>query len=133
MADGRTAWSPYFSGDWDEALGLLDELIAIFVDDPFWMEGPCRWLRGRMRLARGDLRGAQEDAERGLELARVTKDPQVLWPALAGAARVFLPTDPAARRCSASTSFSRSGSEAIVGVSGSDSEWTIDLAAVLVP
>jgi tetratricopeptide (TPR) repeat protein len=90
---GELAWPSYYAGDWDDAARRLDELMAEFVEHPFWMEMPCRVLRGRMRLARGDTRGAHEDAERSLELARVAKDPQVLWPALAFAARAFFPTD----------------------------------------
>jgi hypothetical protein len=58
------------------------------------MEPACRLVRGRMRLARGDVNGAQDDAERALDLARVAKDPQILWPALAFAARAFSATNP---------------------------------------
>ncbi len=84
---GEVAYKPYYAGEWDEAFRQLDELIHEFEEHPFWMETPCRFLRGRMRLARGDTAGAIEDAERALELAREAKDPQVLWPALAFAAR----------------------------------------------
>ena len=88
-------WEPYFDGRWEDAARRLDELIAEFVKDPFWMESPCRWMRGKMRLAHGDMEGAQEDAERAVELGRVAKDPQMLWPSLAFAARAFSRTDPA--------------------------------------
>ena len=91
--EGESAWEPYYAGRWDDADRQLDELIAEFAKNPFWMETPCRWLRGRMRLARGDVKGAQEDAERALELARVAKDPQLLWPSLAFAARVSSTAD----------------------------------------
>ena len=90
---GEHAWPPYNAGRWDDAARLLNELISEFLEHPFWMEIPCRVLRGRMRLAQADTRGAHDDAERALELARVAKDPQVLWPTLAFAARAFLPTD----------------------------------------
>ena len=126
----ETAWFSYFSGDWDEAHELLDELISIFVEDPFWMEGPCRWLRGRIRLARDDLKGAQEDATRSLELARSIKDPQVLFPALAFEARVFLGTDQD-RVDSLGTELLEEWQSHDLEVSGSDSEWPIDLVVAL--
>jgi tetratricopeptide (TPR) repeat protein len=91
---GEAAWEPYYTGNWDEALEMLDALIAEFGEHPFWMESPCRVLRGRIRLGRGDTAGAREDGERALELARAAKDPQVLWPALAFYARALLDSDP---------------------------------------
>ena len=86
-------WLLYNNGRWDEALQNLDELIDEFEATEFWMEAPCRWLRGRMRLARKDLEGALVDADRGLERARTAKDPQLVWPALTLAARVYASTD----------------------------------------
>src|SRR5262249_26364500 len=91
---GEGAYPHYYSGNWDESLLLVDELIDEFSQHPFWMETPCRVLRGHIRLARGDEQGAREDAERALELSRTAKDPQVAWPALAFAARVAAPADP---------------------------------------
>jgi hypothetical protein len=126
----ETAWFSYFGGDWDEAHGLLDELISIFVDDPFWMEGPCRWLRGRIRLARDDLQGAHEDATRGLELGRSIKDPQALFPALAFAARAFLGTD-RNRVGSLVSELLEEWQSHDLEFSGSDSEWPIDLVVAL--
>ena len=96
--EAEELWSLYWGGRWDEALEGLDEVIGEFEEIQFWMEPPCRWLRGRMRLARGDLSGAEADAERGVERARVGKDPQVLWPALAFAARIVAPRDRARAR-----------------------------------
>ena len=90
----EAAFPEYYSGNWDESVRLLDELIHEFEEHPFWVEAPCRVLRGQIRLARGDETGAREDAERGLELARAGKDPQVVWPAVAFAARVAASSDP---------------------------------------
>jgi tetratricopeptide (TPR) repeat protein len=90
----EAARSLYFRGEWDAADREYDELIEMFKSESYWMEPPCRLVRGRMRLARGDATGAREDAERALDLARTAKDPQVLWPALAIAARAFSATDP---------------------------------------
>jgi class 3 adenylate cyclase/tetratricopeptide (TPR) repeat protein len=123
-------WEPYFDGRWDEALRGVDETIADFVETQFWMETPCRWLRGRMRLARGDTNGAQEDASRAIELARLAKDPQVLWPALAFGARACCATD--RRRANALVDEILSdwkGQQLMI--SGSDSEWISDLIDVL--
>jgi tetratricopeptide (TPR) repeat protein len=126
------AWQPYFEGRWDDALRRLDELIADFEADPFWMETPCRWLRGRMRLARGDPEGSLADAERAIELARIAKDPQVLWPALAFGARTVLPVD--ARRADSLVTevFSEWHAKDLTSA-GSESEWLTDLAVVLAP
>ena len=126
---GELAWPPYRDGHWDDAARRLDELIGEFVEHPFWMEMPCRVLRGRMRLARGDTRGACEDAERALELARVAKDPQVLWPALAFAARAFFPTD--RQRADDYVAEALSEWEALGCPPNSESEWTPDIAVVI--
>ncbi len=126
---GQTARFPYYSGDWDEALGQLDELIAEFLTHPFWMESPCRVLRGRIRLARGDTGGAQEDSDRALELARAATDPQVLWPALTLSARVLVPSD--AKGADALLEEVLAGWEARGSNYGIESEWSPDAAIVL--
>jgi class 3 adenylate cyclase/tetratricopeptide (TPR) repeat protein len=86
-------WQPYWEGRWDEASRGLDDLIAEFEAISFWMEAPSRWLRARIRLARGDMKGAVEDIERGIERARLAKDPQLLWPALSLGARIYAYSD----------------------------------------
>jgi class 3 adenylate cyclase/tetratricopeptide (TPR) repeat protein len=126
------AWQPYFEGRWDDAALMVDELIADFEAETFWMETPCRWLRGRMRLACGDQEGALADAERAIELGRLAKDPQVLWPALAFGARAVLAVD--ARRADrlAAEVFSEWHAKEL-GSSGSESEWLADFAVVVAP
>jgi tetratricopeptide (TPR) repeat protein len=85
----RTA-EHYWSGRWDDALSVVDSLVAHSGNEPnHFMECECRVWRGRIRLARGEIQAALEDAERGLALARETGDPQNLDPALAFAARVL--------------------------------------------
>jgi class 3 adenylate cyclase/tetratricopeptide (TPR) repeat protein len=123
------AWEPYYRGRWEEAARQLEELIAGFTANPYWMESPCRWLRGRMRLAFGDRRGAREDAERALELARLAKDPQILWPALAFAARASFEGDP--KRADALVSELLSDWKAQGWPSSSESDWLPDVASVL--
>jgi tetratricopeptide (TPR) repeat protein len=118
----------YFDGRWDDAIGRVDELIADFVEHPFWMEPASRRLRGRMRLARGDSTGAEADAERALELARVAKDPQTLWPALAFGARVFVVADRRRAGDLAAELLPHGAAQRLVG--GSESEWLADLAVV---
>jgi class 3 adenylate cyclase/tetratricopeptide (TPR) repeat protein len=92
--NGEAVFPHYYSGAWDEALGMLEELLGVFAEHPFWMEAPCRILRGKIRLIRGDEAGGREDAERALELSQSAKDPQVLWPSLAFAGRAFASSDP---------------------------------------
>jgi tetratricopeptide (TPR) repeat protein len=125
-------WESYFNGRWDEAVEQLNEFITQFVETRFWMEAPCRWLRGRIRLARGDEEGAREDVERALELARAAKDPQIMWSALAAGARTFCGTDPARADRLASELLSASKQQNL-GISGSDSEWLVDLSVVIEP
>jgi tetratricopeptide (TPR) repeat protein len=120
----------YFDGRWGDALQQLDEFIADFAERPFWMETPCRWLRGRMRLARGDTGGARADVERAIKLARVGKDPQIVWPALAFGARAFLADD--RRRADDLAAEVLSDWRAHdFGISGSDADWLTDLVVVL--
>ena len=126
----ETLWELYFDGRWDDALRGLDETVADCMATQFWMETPCRWLRGRIRLARGDVDGAQADALRALELGRVAKDPQVLWPALAFGARAFADTDRSRANDLAAEILAEWRARELM-VSGSDCEWTNDLIAVL--
>jgi class 3 adenylate cyclase/tetratricopeptide (TPR) repeat protein len=125
-------WQPYFVGRWDEAMRRVDEHIADFAADPFWMETPCRWLRGRMLLARGDHQGALVDAERAVELAREAKDPQVLWPALSFAARTVFPIDPQRADGLVTEVFSDWYAKELTS-SGSESEWLADFTVVIAP
>jgi tetratricopeptide (TPR) repeat protein len=126
---GESAYPAYFSGAWDEALRILDELIEVFAEHPFWMEMPCRILRGKIRLARGDEAGAREDAERAVELSEAAKDPQVLWPSQAFAARAFASSDP--DRAGALLTELLAEWAAYEWQRGSESMWIPDAAAAL--
>ncbi|HYY77599.1 MAG TPA: BTAD domain-containing putative transcriptional regulator, partial [Actinomycetes bacterium] len=86
----RTAEN-YWTGRWDEAVRLADQVVAQSAGGArHLLECECRWWRGRIRLARGELEVALEDADRALDLARESGDPQHLDPALAFAGRALL-------------------------------------------
>jgi tetratricopeptide (TPR) repeat protein len=78
----------YWLGRWEEALAGADSFISEFEDGSrHYQEIYCRVLRGRILLARDRADAALDDALKGLEFARVVKDPQALYPALAFTAR----------------------------------------------
>ncbi|MGH3094100.1 MAG: AAA family ATPase [Gaiellaceae bacterium] len=80
----------YWTGRWDEGLELAEEMLSeAEAGSTSYMDSMCRLVRGRIGLARAD-RGALDDAAKALEVARVVRDPQVLYPALAFRARAEL-------------------------------------------
>jgi class 3 adenylate cyclase len=78
----------YWTGRWEEAVAVVDGLLA--EAERHYLEWECRLWRGRVRLARGRLREAQEDAEAALALAREAGDRQDLDPTRTFLARVLL-------------------------------------------
>ena len=81
----------YWNDAWDEALELAAELLAETERGaPHVGAFDAHLVRGWIRLARGEVDGAADDAERALELGRSFGGPQLLYPALAFAARVRL-------------------------------------------
>jgi predicted ATPase/class 3 adenylate cyclase len=80
----------YWTGAWDEALRLGDEMLSESeASAPGYMDVQVRQVKSRIGLARG-YPGAVEEASETLELARAMGDPQVLYPALAFSARSLL-------------------------------------------
>lgn len=78
------------SGNWSESLRRADEHLAeIVAGAPSYAEAGVRRHRAKARLARGDVSGALDELARMLEVARQARDPQVLIPALATAARIY--------------------------------------------
>jgi tetratricopeptide (TPR) repeat protein len=73
----------YWTGRWDQAVAVVDALVASPAGEGNYLEWECRVWRGRIRLARGDLTGALDDSAAALELARRTADPMALNPACA--------------------------------------------------
>jgi len=78
----------YWTGRWEEAVGIVDDLLA--EAEPHYLEWECRLWRGRIRLTRGRLQEAQKDAEAALALAREAGDRQDLDPTRTFLARVLL-------------------------------------------
>ena len=126
---GDQYWDLYFQGRWDEVVETLDVFISEVAGPGFWIETPARFLRGRVRLARDDVRGAQEDASRALERAEAAKDPQVMRPALAFAARAFMASDRDRAEGLSSELLSEWQAHGL-GIAG-DFTWLSDLAVVL--
>jgi class 3 adenylate cyclase len=89
--EAERAFHSYLRGRWGEALEEADRFIeAAEAGSPHYMDSVCRFVRGAISLARGDTESALLDARRATELARVIKDPQSLYPAIAFQARVEL-------------------------------------------
>jgi class 3 adenylate cyclase len=78
----------YWAGRWEEAVGIVDELLA--GAERHYLEWECRLWRGRIRLARGRLQEAQQDAEAAVALATEAGDQQDLDPTRTFRARVLL-------------------------------------------
>ena len=80
----------FVAGDWDDALATVDALIAeIESGNPHYLESNVRATRAWIRHARGDTAGAIADAERGVGVARESKDPQAIVPALGNVADLY--------------------------------------------
>lgn len=75
----------YWEGRWDESAALIEESLSELGPE----HALSRWsfeMRGRIRLARGEVAAALDDAKKSLELGRVARDPQTLYPAFSFAA-----------------------------------------------
>ncbi len=80
-------------GHWPEAERLADEFFAKTERAvPHYNEPFCRYVRATIRLARGDAPGALDESVRSLELARRSRDPQILAPSIATRARILAAT-----------------------------------------
>jgi tetratricopeptide (TPR) repeat protein len=86
--DAERLYSLYWTRRWDEALELVDELLEqIGEGAPHVAAFDAHLVRGWILLERGDLVGATGEADAALELGRSFEGPQLLYPALAFAAR----------------------------------------------
>ena len=86
----EVAFELMLTGRWDESLAILDPEIARMESAPHYLETQNRWSRARIRQGRGDVDGAFADIDRAVELGRRAKDPQALFPCLAGRARLLV-------------------------------------------
>jgi class 3 adenylate cyclase/tetratricopeptide (TPR) repeat protein len=77
-----------YTGDWDEAKRITDDLIRGFEVSPFWIQPQTRSIRARMLLAIGAVSDAVVDAERAADLVRGTNVFQSLCGPFAFRARV---------------------------------------------
>jgi class 3 adenylate cyclase/tetratricopeptide (TPR) repeat protein len=85
--DAERTLECYWTGRWDEAEELADELLSQSEQDsPNYMDSQCLLVKARIGLARGDTR-ALDHAGRALAEARLVRDPQAVYPALAVDAR----------------------------------------------
>jgi tetratricopeptide (TPR) repeat protein len=118
----------YYTARWSEAVELADRLIVESEESVHWMEPVLRRIRAQMRMGRGDLRGALEDVEKAVEFVRVAKDPQLVYPVLACASRVYCA---ARRHQEAGTLLDELLVPRGEGRGYVDSEWTADAAVAL--
>jgi class 3 adenylate cyclase/tetratricopeptide (TPR) repeat protein len=80
----------YCLGRWDESLAHANAfLIEVEAGSPHYLAGNCYVVRAQIRLGRDDVGGALADAEKALELARLAKDPQSLYPTMGACAYIL--------------------------------------------
>jgi len=90
---GERVVARYWMGRWDEAVKFADAILAEAEGgSPSYMDVQAREVKARIALARGEV-DAYQEAYRTLERARSIGDPQVLYPALAFAARAARATE----------------------------------------
>ena len=76
------ALDEYLLGRWDEALERAERFLAELGDDVHYMQTGCLLVRSAVSMARGATDAALADAARIVELDRVIRDPQNLFPGL---------------------------------------------------
>jgi tetratricopeptide (TPR) repeat protein len=82
---GELAADAWFLGDWELLVQTADEYEAdAAAGAPHYLLGMLLTMRGFYRLARVELDAGVADSERALGLARKTRDPQTVAPALGG-------------------------------------------------
>jgi tetratricopeptide (TPR) repeat protein len=78
-------------GRWDDALAAVDEFVAdAEASSSGFTSCICYEVRAQIRVGRDDITGALADAERALELARLTTQPEFRYPTMAACAHVFI-------------------------------------------
>jgi class 3 adenylate cyclase/tetratricopeptide (TPR) repeat protein len=88
--DAERMYQCYWSGQWDELVGLADGLIAgIEAESTTAIEMDARLLRSRVNVARDQHPAALGDSARAVDLGRRAAYPEMLVPALALHARIL--------------------------------------------
>jgi class 3 adenylate cyclase/tetratricopeptide (TPR) repeat protein len=86
---GVRAQDAFDRGHWHQALLLAEELLAeIEAGSPHVFARDMYLVRAQIRIGRDDALGALADAERALELARLLKNPEEVFPTLALCAHI---------------------------------------------
>ena len=127
---GERLLEDYWRGRWDAAFeGAEQLLVEAQGDTSDYAATVSHLVRGWIRLARADLGGALQDADAGLDHARVAKEPQVLYPSLAFRARALVA---AGHEPEADTDVSELlAMLAQQGVLPTTPDWSGDLAVIL--
>jgi class 3 adenylate cyclase/tetratricopeptide (TPR) repeat protein len=87
---GNRAEKLFVLGRWSEAMATASAfLMEVEAGLPHHTACGNYATRAQIRLGRGDVPGALADAEQSLELARLVKDPQALYPAVSTYAHVL--------------------------------------------
>jgi class 3 adenylate cyclase len=87
--DGFQVFILFEQGRWAESLAAADAFIPSCEESPNLQEAVVREVRGTIRLARGEAAGATSDLERGVEVARRSRIPHVLFALLVSRAFVL--------------------------------------------
>ncbi|TMJ94639.1 MAG: hypothetical protein E6G67_08980 [Actinobacteria bacterium] len=80
---GELAADLYWAGEWDSALRDIDSFLHDYGIGEHYQEAGCRQIQALILLARDDVEPARADNLRAADLARLAKDPQLLYPVLA--------------------------------------------------
>jgi class 3 adenylate cyclase/tetratricopeptide (TPR) repeat protein len=92
--EAERLYEQYWSGEWDAAWSLAEQLLARAERGPSRrLELDARLVQGWIALARGDIALAMADSDRALDFSREAGDPQNLYPALALRARTLAASD----------------------------------------
>ena len=91
---GTAAREQYALGRWGDAEAVVSAFLAeVEAGSPHYLAADNYLVRANIRLGRDDVLGARADVERALELARLARDRQMLYPALAIAADILRELD----------------------------------------
>ena len=80
----------YARGRWREAAVCVETFLSeVEAGSPHYLASDCYMIRASIRFGQDDVDGSLRDAEHSLQLARLARDPQALYPILAKSAYIF--------------------------------------------